>query len=55
MIDADADCIACHLKKAQMFTVSMKDIQYQVEKKVKVETDPKNVVTQEYHDFLDIF
>ena len=33
----------------------MKDIQYQAEKKARAETDPKSVVPQEYHDFLDVF
>ncbi len=33
----------------------MRDIQYQAEKEARAETDPKNVVPQEYHDFPDIF
>ena len=33
----------------------MKDIQYQAEKKARAETNPKSVVPQEYHDFLDVF
>ena len=33
----------------------MRDIQYQAEKEARAETDPKSVVPQEYHDFLDVF
>ena len=38
-----------------MFAISMRDVQYQAEKKAKAETNPKNVLPQEYHDFLDVF
>ena len=55
MIGADAYRAACHLKGAQVFAVSMRDIQYQAEKEARAETDPKSVVPQEYHDFLDVF
>ena len=55
MIGADAYCIACHLKGAQVFAVLMRDIQYQAEKEARAETDPKSVVPQEYHNFLDVF
>ena len=33
----------------------MRDIQYQAEKEARAETNPKSVVPQEYHDFLDVF
>ena len=33
----------------------MRDIQYQAEKKARAETDPKSIVSTEYHDFLDVF
>ncbi len=55
MIGADAYRAACCLKAAQMFAVSMRDIQYQAEKEARVEIDPKSVIPQEYHDFLDVF
>ena len=55
MIGADAYRAACHLKGAQVFAVSMRDIQYQAEKEARAETNPKSVVPQEYHDFLDVF
>ena len=55
MIDADAYYAACRLKGAQVFAVSMRDIQYQAEKEAKAETNPTSVVPQEYYDFLDVF
>ena len=55
IIGADAYYAACHLKGAQVFTVSMKDIQYQAEKEARTECNPKSVVPQEYHAFLDVF
>ena len=55
MIGIDTYCIAYYLKKAQMFVISMKNIQYQAEKEVKTKTNPKIVVAQESHDFLNVF
>ena len=55
IIGADAYCAACHLKRAQMFAVSIRDIQYQAEKEARAETNPKSVVPQEYYNFLDVF
>ena len=55
MISMNVYCIVCHLKKAQIFTVLMRDIQYQAEKKARAEINPKSVVFQEYYNFLDIF
>ncbi len=55
MIGTDAYCIAYCLKKAQVFAISMRDIQYQAEKEARAKTDPKSVVSQEYHDFLNVF
>ena len=55
IIGADTYCATCHLKRAQVFAISMRDIQYQVEKKAGAEIDPISVLPQEYHDFLDVF
>ena len=55
MICADAYRAACRLKKAQVFAISMRDIQYQAEKEAKAETDPKSIIPQEYHNLLDVF
>ena len=42
-------------QKAEIFTISMQDIEYQLNKKTKPLTNPKTVVLEEYHDFLDVF
>ena len=55
MIGVDTYRAACYLKRAQVFALSIRDIQYQAEKKARAETDPKSVVPQEYHNFLDVF
>ena len=55
MIGADAYRTACRLKGAQVFALSMRDIQYQAEKEARAETDLKSVVPHKYHDFLDVF
>ena len=55
MIGADAYCATSCWKKAQVFALSMRDIQYQDKKKARAEIDPISVVPQEYYDFLDVF
>lgn len=55
MICTNTYCAACHWKEAQIFALSMRDIQYQAGKKARAETNPKNIILQEYHNFLDIF
>ncbi len=55
MIGADAYCVACRLKRAQIFAVSMRNLEYQAEKEAKPETDLRTVVPAEYHDLLDVF
>ena len=55
MIGADAYCAACELKTAQIFAVSIRNLEYQAEKKARPETNPKSVIPEEYHDLLDVF
>ena len=55
MIGIDAYCTAYKLKKAQVFAVSMKDLEYHAEKEVRPETNPRNIVLEEYHAFPDVF
>ena len=55
MIDTDIYCITCKLKRAQVFAIFIKNLKYQAEKKARPETDPKNVIPEKYHDFLDVF
>ena len=42
-------------QKAKIFAISMRDIEYQLNKRTKPPTNPKTVVPAEYHDFLDVF
>ena len=42
-------------KKANIFAISMRDIEYQLNKETKPLTDPKTVVPAVYRDFLDVF
>lgn len=55
IIDADAYYAARRLKKAQVFIISIRDIQYEAKKAVKAEIDPKRIPSQKYHVFCDIF
>ena len=41
--------------RAEIFAISIRDIKYQLNKTTKPPTDPKTVVSAEYHDFLDVF
>ena len=41
--------------RAEIFAISMRDIEYQLNKGTKPPTNPKTVVPAEYHDFLDVF
>ena len=42
-------------KDVEIFAISMRDIEYQLEKATKTSTDPKIMVLEKYHKFLDIF
>lgn len=44
MIGANAYCMACKLKKTQIFAASIRDLENQAEKEARPETDPKSVV-----------
>ena len=55
MIDVNTYRMAYKLKKAQVFAISMRDLEYQAEKKAKLETNPRSVVLEEYHNLLDVF
>ena len=55
MIDADTYRIACRLKKARIFAIFMKDLECQVQKETKQETNLENIISEEYLDFLNIF
>ena len=42
-------------KNVEIFAISMRDIEYQLEKATKTPTDLKIMVLEEYHKFLDVF
>ena len=42
-------------KNVEIFAISMRDIKYQFKKVTKTPMDPKTVVLEEYHKFLDVF
>ena len=39
----------------ELNAISMKDIKYQLNKTAKAPTDPKTIVLEEYHEFLNVF
>ena len=41
--------------KNELNMISMKDIQYQLNKTTKAPTDPKSMVFEKYHKFLNVF
>ena len=41
--------------KNELNAISMKDIKYQLNKTAKTPTNPKTVVSEEYHKFFDVF
>ena len=55
MIDANAYCLVYQLKQAQVFAISIKNLEFQVEKKAKPETNPKTIIPEKYYDLLDMF
>lgn len=55
MINVDTYYIACCLKSAQIFAISMKNIQYQAKKEFRAEINSKNVIPKKYHNFLNVF
>ena len=41
--------------RAEIFAISMRDIEYQLNKKTKLPINPKTIVLEKYHDFQDVF
>lgn len=54
MIDADIYCMAHRLTRAQVFAISVKNLEYKLEKEATPETNSKTVILAKYHDFFDI-
>lgn len=55
IISANAYCVICKLKKAQVFAISMRNLEQQSEKKAKKETNPKSIILKECYNLLDVF
>ena len=55
IIDADVYCLACWLKEAQVFVIFIKNLEFQAEKRVRPETNPKTVILEKYYNLLYVF
>ena len=42
-------------QKAEIFAISMQNIEYQLNKETKPLTDPKKFVSTKYHNFFDVY
>lgn len=45
------DCVAYKLKIAQIFAISIRNLEYLAEKEARPEINLKSVVSEEYKDF----
>ena len=45
----------CQLKKAQVFAIFIKNLEFKAEKEARPETNLKTIVLEKYYDFLDVF
>ncbi len=55
MIGTGINYVASRLKGAQIFTISIKNLEFQTAKEIRPETDLKSIVSKECHNYLDIF
>lgn len=55
MISADTYYTIYKLKETQVFTISMRDLKYQIAKRTKPETNSRSIILEKYHNFLNIF
>ena len=55
MIGADAYCLVCQLKGAQVFAILIRDLEFQAKKEARLETNLKTVLLEEYYNLLDMF
>ena len=47
--------MTCRLKVAQVIAISMRNLEYQVEKEARPEINPRSILMEEYHNLLDVF
>ncbi len=55
IINLNAYYISFKLKKTQIFTIFIRDLKYQSEKKSRLEINSKIVRPEKYHNLLEIF
>ena len=55
IIGADTYHVACKLKGAQVFAVSIMNLEFQVAKEAKPKIDLKSVILEVYHNLLNVF
>lgn len=55
MISTNIYYLACILKQTQIFALLIKNLEYQAEKKAKIEIDLKIIILEEFHNFFDLF
>ena len=55
MIGINVYHLACQLKRAQVFTFSMRNLKFQAKKEARSETNSKIVLLEKYYDLLDVF
>ena len=55
MIGVGAYCTTSKLKKTQVFTVLIRNFEFQVVKETKLEIYLKIVISKAYHNLLDLF
>lgn len=55
IINVNGYCLACKLKRVQIFTIFMKNLECSIEKKAKLDINPKIIVFIEYNNLFDIY
>lgn len=54
-LGSNAYSLAYKLKKAEVFTILIRNLKFQAKKKAKPETDSKDIMVEKYYNLLDIF
>lgn len=47
--------MAGRIKRAQAFTVFIKDLEFQVKWETRLKTDPKSIILKEYYKIFEIY
>lgn len=54
MIDIDIYCLTCKLRKALVFVIFIRNLEYQAKKRLNQKTDPKCLIPKKYQDFINV-